>query len=238
MDERMSRIAVTVEARVATIRMQAEEGPNAFTAAFVAELREALRVVDRPDVHAVVLCGLDEVFCSGASRALLRGLVAGTMAPTELTLARDVLAVPVPVIAAMRGHAVGGGLVLGLACDVVLLSRRHRYGFTFMDHGFTPGMGSTALCSHVWSPALVHELLYSTELRRGDTFAGSGVNAVLPPEDVEPHAFDLAARIAEKPRLALQTLKRVLTLPRRRAFEEATTTEALMHAVTLPGARV
>jgi polyketide biosynthesis enoyl-CoA hydratase PksI len=105
-----------------------------------------------------------------------------------------------------------------------------------MNLGFTPGMGTTRLCEHVLSTAVTHELLYTGELRRGDRFAGSGVNHIVPAAQVEKLAFDLAARIAEKPRLALTTLKRTLSLPRRQAFEQSITTESLMHQVTLAAA--
>lgn len=233
----MDPVMLTVsEHGVATVRMAEPEHKNAFTDGLVHSLRGALSVASEDQaVKVILLCGLPEVFCSGASRALLDRLSGGAMEPTDITLSKDILDLPVPVIAAMRGHAVGGGLVLGACADVVLLAAESRYGFTFMDLGFTPGMGATALLAHLWSPAIAHELLYTGELRRGADLAGSGVNAVLPADEVEPYAFDLAARVAEKPRLALRTLKRTLSIPRRRAFEEARTIEALMHSVTFYG---
>ena len=136
----------------------------------------------------------------------------------------------------MSGAATGGGFALGLAADIVLIGEESRYGFTFMDLGFTPGMGTTRLCEHVLSTAVTHELLYTGELRRGNRFAGSGINHVLPRQQVELAALDIAARIAEKPRQSLSTLKRTLSLPRRRAFEDSITHESLMHQITLAGA--
>jgi polyketide biosynthesis enoyl-CoA hydratase PksI len=136
----------------------------------------------------------------------------------------------------MAGHATGGGFALGLAADIVVMAEESRYGFTFMNLGFTPGMGTTALCEHVLSPAVAHELLYTGELRRGARFAGSGINHVVPRHDVERVAFDVASRIAEKPRQSIAALKRTLSLPRRQAFEQSITHESLMHQITFAAA--
>jgi hypothetical protein len=59
------------------------------------------------------------------------------------------------------------------------------------------------------------------------------VNYVLPRAEVEARAFDVAGRIADKPRVAVEALKRTLSLPRRRAFDESLTLETLMHQLTL-----
>ena len=236
----MQPVAFTLsDTGVATIRLAEPAHQNAFTDALVAGIQDAFAAAEGDArVKVIVLCGLPDVFCSGASRALLERLRCGEVEPTDIALSKVVLDAPVPVIAAMRGHAVGGGLVFGACADVVILAAESRYGFTFMDLGFTPGMGATALLTHLWSPAIAHELLYTGELRRGSALSGSGVNAVLPAAEVEAHAFDLAERMAEKPALALRLLKRTLSIPRRRAFEEARTVEALMHQLTFTGPTV
>src|SRR5581483_820736 len=113
-------------------------------------------------------------------------------------------------------------------------------GATFMNLGFTPGMGLTRLLEHVLSPALAHELLYTGECRKGSEFAGvSGFNAILPRAQMNERALETAWRIAEKPRQALEILKRVLSLRRRQLFEETLTHESLMHTISFgqPGVR-
>jgi polyketide biosynthesis enoyl-CoA hydratase PksI len=208
---------------------------NALGEEMVLGLRAAFESVARdPAAKVVILLGEGEMFSSGAPAELLARLARREVKPTEIWLPKVLLDCPVPVIAAMAGHAIGGGFALGLAADFVLLGRESRFGFTFMNLGFTPGMGTTRLAEHALSAAVSHELLYTGELRKGADFAGSiGINAVQPAAVVPERAFDLAARIAEKPRLALELLKRTLSLPRRRAFEEALTLESLMHELTL-----
>lgn len=223
---------------VARVSLDDPAHGNALGEDMVAALRDALAAAGRdPQTKAVVLLGGDEVFSQGAPRELLGRLARAEASPADILLPKALLDCPVPVVAAMAGHAVGGGFALGLAADVVILARESRYGLTFMDLGFTPGMGTTRLCEHVLSPAVAHELLYTGELRRGaDLERAGGINHVVPRAHVGARALDIAARIAEKPRTALELLKRTLSLPRRRAFEESSTLESLMHLLTIPSA--
>jgi polyketide biosynthesis enoyl-CoA hydratase PksI len=222
---------------VATVSMGDASGRNAMSEPFVRELSETLGVLARcTDARVAVLLGQPDVFSAGASRQMLEAILDGKLAPSDILLPKAVLDVPVPVIAAMEGHAVGGGLALGLCADIILIARESSYGCNFMNLGFTPGLGTTRLLEHVLSPAIAHEMLYTGQVFRGTHFEGrSGFNYILPRAQVRPQAMDLAARIAEKPRPAIEALKRVLSLGKRQAFEEARTAEAMMHTITFAG---
>lgn len=228
-------VDVAVNEGVATVAMADAASANALGERMVHELVAAFEYVSgRADVRAVVLAGEGAHFSSGAPIELLLRLVRGELEPADITLPRALLGCAVPIVAAVDGHAVGGGFALALAADIVVLARESRYGFTFMNLGFTPGMGTTRLCEHVLSPALAHELLYTGELRKGEQFIGcAGINRVVPRAEVRRTAADIAARIAEKPRQALELLKRTLSMPRRTAFEEALAIEAQMHEITM-----
>ncbi len=218
---------------ISRIELRDEAAKNALSAGLVAEMHGALEAVAaRQGLKVVVLLGLPKVFCAGASRDVLEALVKGDAGPDDLRLAKAVLDLPVPTIAAMEGHAVGGGLALGICADIIIIARESRYGCSFMNLGFTPGMGTTRLLEHVLSPAIAHELMYTGELRKGSELEGrSGFNYILPRAEVRPKALELARRIAEKPAVALAALKRTLALPKRRAFESAHAHEAVMHGV-------
>ncbi len=200
---------------------------NALTEPMVAAITDALELPGATRV--VVLAGTRAIFCSGADPDVLAGLTAGAVEPTELVLPRVVLGAEVPVVAAMTGHAIGGGLVLGLCADVVLFAAESRYGATFMNHGFTPGMGATRLLEKVMRPALAHELLLGGEPWRGAALARHGVANVWLRNEVETRAEELAWRIADKPRSAVVRLKRELARPWQEAFEAAHPVEARMH---------
>jgi polyketide biosynthesis enoyl-CoA hydratase PksI len=222
------------EPGLAVLDMLDVEGKNSFDEGFVGELRAHFDMLTRDDsVKVMVLGGLPETFCSGASREILKRLAKGQFAPADIHLAKAMLDLPFPTISAMEGHATGGGFALGLCADLIVMARESRYGAGFMNMGFTPGMGVTRLLEHVLSPAVAHELMYTGEFRKGADFGGAaGVNYILPRKKVRAKAIDLAMRIADKPRVPLTILKKVLSMPRRTAFEESRTLEGLMHTVS------
>jgi 4-carboxy-3-alkylbut-2-enoyl-[acp] decarboxylase len=238
----MARVTATLCADgIAMLEMMDAVGRNAMSEPFVAELLDAFkRVVEWPDLKVAVLFGLTDVFSAGASPEVLRSLADGAIAPSDVLLGKVFLDFPVPTIAAMEGHAIGGGLALGVCADIVLVARESRYGCPFMDLGFTPGMGLTRLLEHALSPAIAHEMLFSGEAFKGAHFERrGGFNYILSKAEVRPKALDLAQRIAEKPMVALRALKQTLALPKRQAFAAAYVAETLMHQITFaqPGLR-
>lgn len=226
-----STMQITHDGAVAILMMADAANQNALDAKFVADFCQAVdALADDTSVHAMVLQGLPNVFCAGAARSLLAGLLDGNVDVEELGLPRRLIAFPVPVIAAMQGNAVGGGFALGLAADVIVLNARARYGLNFMDLGLTPGMGVTWLAPNRLGTAIGEELMYSTEYRRGERFrAVPGINHVVASDQVCPLALDVAMRIAEKPREALALLKANQVASRLQAFDRARENEMRMH---------
>ncbi|WP_186260538.1 enoyl-CoA hydratase-related protein, partial [Burkholderia gladioli] len=111
---------------------------------FCRDLAAAFRdVAAEPACKAVVLTGYDTYFCSGGTREGLLELSEGGSKFTDMPIYNLPLECDVPVIAAMQGHGIGGGFVLGLFADLVVLSRESIYTTNFMKYGFTPGFGST-----------------------------------------------------------------------------------------------
>jgi polyketide biosynthesis enoyl-CoA hydratase PksI len=227
----MDAVNTVREGGVATIELCSPQTRNALSNTVVGALDVALLSVGRdPSVRAVVLAAQGPTFCDGAPRSLLMQLCAEEVSPQDIRLPGRLLATPVPIVAAVSGHAVGGGFALAHAADLVVLADECRYGFNFTELGFTPGLGTTRLAEQVLGPALARELLLTGELRRGRGFAP--MLAVRPRAQVRAHAEDLARRIADKPRRATSLLKRTLAGPRRAAFEEALSVEAVMHELT------
>ncbi|MBZ0119924.1 MAG: enoyl-CoA hydratase/isomerase family protein, partial [Sandaracinaceae bacterium] len=179
-----------LDSGIALLTLCHEASHNALGEPMVRALDAALtRAEAWPALKVVVLLGLPDVFSSGADPSLLGRLLEGSLAPAEILLPRRLFAVPVPIVAAMEGHAIGGGLALGLCADVIVAARESRYGVTFTDLGFTPGMGTTRLCEHAMLPALAHELLFTGEARRGAELDGRAFNAIVPRSEVRPRAI-------------------------------------------------
>ena len=230
-----SRVTIEDDGPVACIRLNCRETRNVLDVETVRNLEQAFRAVsESTKISVVILAGLPDIFCAGASKELLQMLVEGRIEPKELGLPRLLMECPVPVIAAMQGNAVGGGFALGLGADIVILNERQRYGFNFMDLGLTPGMGVTWLARERLGSAVGDELMYSAEYRRGRDFARlAGVNHVVAADRVEPLAHDFALRIAEKPRSALMLLKKNQSASRIAGFDAAREEEMRMHRIRL-----
>ena len=225
------RVALTlIEDGIAVVALQDEENQNTFHPAFIDELLARLEELAADDAARVcILRGLPNIFCAGAHKELLLELARGKRNAADIVLPKVVLELPIPVVAALEGHAVGGGLALGLCCDILLMARESRYGCSFMNMGFTPGMGITRLLQLAVGEYVANEMMYGGQFFKGAHFESSaGINYILPRDQVFPRALDLARRIAEKPRLALTLLKRTLSLPRRQAFEETLPVESQM----------
>lgn len=218
---------------IAVLTMDDRAERNALGEAFVGELTATLAKLEDERIRCCVLRGTEEIFCAGGHKDMLVALASGEVAASDIMVSRAVLEVPVPIIAAMEGHAVGGGLTLGLCCDMVLMAEESSYGCSFMNMGFTPGMGTTRLLALAVGDYLAAEMMYGGKFFRGKHFVGrSQINYVLPKAKLFARAMKVARAIAEKPRGSLLLLKRSLSIPKRQLFEEARTTESLMHELS------
>ena len=229
------------EESIGVIHMADQQDKNVLSLAFARQLRHCISAAsEHPEVKVLLLKGLEDVFCAGGDLTMLIEVAEDRQAVDNnadftktLLLTKMLLDIPVPVAAAMEGHAVGGGLALGLCADIAVLAEESRYGCSFMNMGFTPGMGITRLMEHFISPAIAYEMLYTGINYKGKSLRQkTHFNYILPRDKVLTKAMELCRAIAEKPRQSLTTLKRYLSIPRRRLFEEAFGVESLMHEIT------
>ncbi|WGP11710.1 polyketide synthase [Streptomyces sp. SH5] len=222
---------------VALVTMEDREHKNTFTDALQVGLGEVFQAVAADERYkTAVLTGYGSFFCSGGTRDALLNIQAGGATfqvedrPNVYSLPLDC---PVPVISAMQGHAIGGGLSMGLFADLVVLSRESVYTANFMKYGFTPGFGSTRVFPEKLGTALGGELLLTGRTFRGAELAERGVPfPVLPRKDVLPTALAQAENLAEKPRTSLVMLKAHLTRRLRAELPGVIEEELAMHEVT------
>ncbi|ACC81625.1 polyketide synthase [Nostoc punctiforme] len=195
-------------------------------------LKKIAECAKNPHLKVLLITGLPKIFCGGASLDVLQKLLRGDTEVKDLLLPTELLRFPVPVIAAMEGHAVGGGLLIALCCDVIIAAQESRYGVNFAGLGFTPGMGTTSLLPSLVGPLFAHEMILTAKLYKGRELQGRGLfNDVVPKQQVIEVAMDIARNIAEKPKHVLEMVKDTLALPRQRALQEAMSREHLMHTV-------
>ena len=224
---------VNLEEGIFELIMADKENQNTLTARFCDEFAEAIAAVRAdPSLKVLLLSGLPEVFCAGASLDSLEGIQRGEADAKDFVPSRELLDFPLPVVALMEGDATGGGLAMALCCDILLASENRRYGFNFTDLGFTPGLGTTRLLPMAAGHAFASEMMFTAKYHKGRELSGCGIfNRILPGAKIRQAGLDIARRIAEKPGHVLRMLKETLALPRKTAYQEAVSREHLMHAV-------
>ena len=138
----MNELLVEDRGAVRILTMNRPEKHNALNTALTQSLVDALRDADTAtDVHAVVLTGAGKSFCAGADTTEFSALVpeaphaVGERAQLTANLHLAFSRMAKPVIAAVRGNALGGGAGLAIACDMAVMSATVRFGYPELKHG-------------------------------------------------------------------------------------------------------
>lgn len=207
-------VRVEVDGAVATIRLDRPK-MNAIDAQVTAELRAAAEEAgERADVRAVVLYGGERVFAAGADIAQMSTMTYAEAAPwaTALQESFRVLArLPKPVVAAVNGYALGGGLELALTADFRVLGERAKVGLPEITLGIVPGAGGTQRLSRLVGPARAKDLVFSGRHVAADEALALGLaDRVVPDGEVYSTALELARTWAEGPAVALRAAKQAV----------------------------
>jgi len=223
-----------VEPEIVQVTMQDRVHKNTFSDEMVAGLQQAFQAIEvNSHYKVVILTGYENYFASGGTQEGLLAIYEGKASFTDGNFYSLALDCKLPVIAAMQGHGIGGGFVLGLFADFIILSRESVYTTNFMKYGFTPGMGATYMVPKKLGISLAEELLFTAGSYRGAELEKRGLSfPVLPREKVMGHALELARQIAEKPRVSLITLKAHLVAPLREELPRIIEQELEMHNKT------
>jgi 4-carboxy-3-alkylbut-2-enoyl-[acp] decarboxylase len=219
---------------IAVVELADRAHSNLFSEALVRGLLrsfEELRA--NQEVRVVVVHGYDSIFCAGGTREQLLRLHEGQVLFDDEPIYRLFLDCEVPVIAAMQGHALGGGLVIGLYADALVLAEESIYSSNFMKYGFTPGLGTTLIMPFKLGHALAAEMMLTARNYYGGELRQRGVPfPVVKRKEVIPAALRMAREIAEKPRTSLVLLKQKLNAPLVAALPQTIAQELEMHAIS------
>lgn len=203
---------------VATLTLDDAPRRNAMSPALGDALREAVHAVPSlGDVRAVVLTGAGGAFSAGGDLAMLEQLRRSSHAEcVEFMLGfygryLSLLELPVPVLAAIEGPAIGAGLCVALACDLCVVAEDAKLALNFVCLGLHPGMGATYFAPRRFGPQRAAELLYTGRRFDGREAAAWGMaSRVAPPGQALAEAQKLAAQIAANGPLAVRGLKKSL----------------------------
>jgi enoyl-CoA hydratase len=201
---------------IATITLNRPEAMNAFSKDVVSEILNALEDVKNDDtVRVVVLTGAGEkAFSAGADIKSMVGMTA--LRARELSLMGERLCLALenlekPVIAALNGYALGGGLEVAMSCDLRIASETARMGQTEVNIGLIPGWGGTQRLTRLVGMTKAKELVYMGKMIDAKTAGQIGiVNMVVPPDKFRETVRQFALELASKAPVAVKVAKALI----------------------------
>lgn len=209
--------SVSVSAHVARVDLH-RPPVNALNREFVHELTLTARLLaKRADVWLISITSSLDVFCAGADLKERASLPVAGIASTVKSIQRMVrtwLNVPQPVVAGIRGAALGGGLEFALAADLIAVSEDSILGFPEASLGIIPAAGGTQLLAMRTSRAVASKWILAGRRFTGREAAGDHVADFVWPADAFPAAFeDLLTSLAVNAPLALRQAKKAIRGP-------------------------
>ncbi len=211
-------IGVSTAGHVATVEIQRPPN-NFFDRDLIEEIAVAFEAADAdPDIRAVVLASQGKAFCAGADFSRRDATGDAAEGPVRKQLYKEAIRLfrtRKPIVAAVHGPAIGGGLGLACMADFRVTCHEGRFSANFTTLGFHPGFGLTATLPRLVGPQMAAMLFYTSRRIQGDEAVRIGLADLLVPlAEVRSAAQALAAEIARAAPLAVlatrETLRRGL----------------------------
>jgi len=205
--------------RIATITLNRPEKLNAFTGEMLAGLIAAIDECQaRDDVSVVILTGQGRGFCSGGDVGGMGSEADNRPHITKDRIWNEIQAFPKrvanfdkPLIAAVNGAAVGGGMDLALACDFCTAAMSAKFAETYAKIGLAPGGGGAYFLPRLVGKAMALELLLTADFIDAQEALRIGlVNHVFDDDALLDQTRAIAARIAKLPPLSIRLIKRAV----------------------------
>ena len=200
---------------VALLTISAPKSLNALNSTILNEIGDYLDRFDSRRFRCLVITGDGEKsFVAGADISEMAGLDTAqgeAFGKRGAEVFRRLETLPVPVIAAVNGFALGGGCELAMACDIRLCSDNARFGQPEVGLGIIPGFSGTVRLARLVGMGMAKQLIYTGRAVKADEALRIGlVNEVVPQADLMGRAIEIADSIAAQAPLAVQAAKRCI----------------------------
>lgn len=229
-----SLIEVARDGRVVTVTLKRPEVKNAINKAMVTELHGAFDALrDDTDVGCVILTGSGDDFAAGADIAELRERKAlESLAAINNALFNKIENNPAPVIAAIKGFALGGGCELTLACDIRIGGESTKMGQPEVNLGIIPAAGGTQRLPRIVGLGRAKELVLTAAIIDAAEAHRIGLlNRVVPDAELMAEARKMADTICKKGPLAIRVAKQALNQSSRTGMETGLVFESVAQAM-------
>ena len=209
----MEFITYEVEGQVGIITINRPKALNALNSAVLDELDATIDGVDLDAVRCLILTGAGE-----------KSFVAFGKKGNDIF--RKIETLPIPVIAAVNGFALGGGCEISMSCDIRICSDNAVFGQPEVGLGITPGFGGTQRLARLVGPGMAKQMIYTARNIKADEAYRIGlVNAVYPQEELMPAAKKMAAGIAKNAPIAVRHCKQAINEGLEKGMDEAIVVE-------------
>jgi enoyl-CoA hydratase len=211
-------INVEREDKVAILKLNRPEALNALNSRMVSELMDALDKLNEEKTRCIVITGDERAFSAGADIKEMVNMNAVDMAMTEhfFPLWDKVGRYPKPLIAAVSGFVLGGGLELAMSCDIIVASETAVFGQPEIDIGVMPGGGGTQRLARTLGKYKSMEIILTgRRINAEEAYRFGLVNLVVPKELYLEEAKRIARIISEKSPVAVKLAKAAIN----KAFE-------------------
>ena len=211
----MEFITYEQEGFVGVVTINRPKALNALNSQVLDELEATFDAIDLDTTRAVVLTGAGEKsFVAGADIGEMSTL---TKAEGEAfgkagnDVFRKIETLPIPVIAAINGFALGGGCEISMSCDIRLCSENAVFGQPEVGLGITPGFGGTQRLARIVGPGKAKQLIYTARnIKAAEAYRIGLVNEVYPLEELMPQAKKMAKGIAKNAPIAVRACKKAI----------------------------
>jgi enoyl-CoA hydratase len=223
----MTHIRLEKKGNVAIATIDRPKALNALNSEVLNDLNTLVDEVNADEeIRVLILTGSGEKsFVAGADIGEMSNL---TKAEGEAfgkkgnDVFRRIETLPIPVIAAVNGYALGGGCELAMSCDIRICADTAVFGQPETGLGITPGFGGTQRLARLIGPGMAKQLIYSARNIKADEALRIGlVNAVYPLEELMPAAEKLADTIAKNAPIAVRACKKTINEGLEKPMDEA-----------------
>ena len=211
----MSFVLYEQDGAVGVVTINKPQSLNALDSAVLDDLKAVIDGVDLDAVRCLIITGAGEKsFVAGADISEMSGL---TKAEGEAfgkkgnDIFRQIETLPIPVIAAVNGFALGGGCELSMSCDFRICSDNAVFGQPEVGLGITPGFGGTQRLARLVGPGMAKQMIFGARNIKADEAYRIGlVNQVVPQEELMATAKKIAGGIAMNAPIAVRNCKKAI----------------------------
>lgn len=204
-------ILVAVEGQVGIITLNRPEALNALNRQLTAELSAAAAAFDAdPTIGAIVITGSDRAFAAGADIKEIKDKTFAEVYEEQLITStwEGLSQMRKPTIAAVSGHAIGGGCEIAMMCDMIIASETARFALPETSIGIIPGAGGTQRLTRIVGKAVAMDMILTGRALSAAEAQSMGlVSRVVPASTQVQEAVTLAAKVAAYSRPVVQLAK-------------------------------